>query len=90
MKMQTMKYINNWDSKLLLLDADGKAVTSTSANTDSSPYLIIPKGITAIKFANYRWSENSQYDLSLLNGFAYNENGSFGLRILKCGSLKSV
>lgn len=83
-------YINNWDRNVLLLDGDGKVVTVTSANTTSSPYLIIPKGVASLRLVNHRWSSSSRYDLSFVNGFAYNENGSFGLKILKCGSLKSV
>ena len=52
-------YINNWGQRILLLDKDGKVISSMSSSTDRGPYLIIPDGVAAIKVGHYNWSRNS-------------------------------
>ena len=84
-------YINNWGQRILLLDKDGKVISSMSSSTDRGPYLIIPDGVAAIKVGHYNWSRNSMaYDTGFGNGFAYNQDGAFEMILLKCGNLKDV
>lgn len=56
----------------------------------SNGYVVVPSGVKYMSIVNNRWSQDSSYDRSLLNGITYNEGGSYAIVLLKCGNLEDI